>query len=388
MIAFMPWATVQEPTRFGEFEIMPFESAATAGAVPDELIEAIGAIFRAHGYEQQVDWERRPIVRALTSGFVDDLDADTRREYFAFRTRLAFAGLAKRQFFGHRYCNGDNLQLVIQAFTPDHAGGAAIRRRRRDGYGVNIVAAGKLHIPRPAHVSIGCELGQDLDASLLTALEALSTDAGPIWPRVADAIELCVRGNTDSPDVSPHNELTDLVGAFGRLADAWEPEKIVKAFVGLLPQPPVATGPFAPPPLSPGPKWQDARIQELVQKHGSLRGAWLTDAYILRSQYSHGRLQSPYASGWSTDEHLLLGAFIFPLVVKALLVREHQYVWAPEDRLRDRAVDTLLTQNLFDIPASTPADPADPRSPWGQVMYELRMRAAAEEICRQLQDEQ
>ncbi len=386
MVAFAPWVTVTQRMQVGDFEIVPFDDAVSKGEISTKLISAIGAIFKAHGYERQVDWERRVLLRLASRGLLDDLSPDEMRDYFVFRTRLAFATLADRQFFGLRYCNADNLQLVVQAFTPDSAGGAAIQTRRRDGSALNIVAVGRLHIERPAHVSISCELPRDLDSSLLLALEPLASSDAPVWTRVSEAIELYVRANTDSPDVSPHSELTDLVGAFGRLADAWDQDGMVKAFVDLAPEPAAATGPFAPPPLPRGPKWQDARTQGLIQKHGSLRAAWLADAYVLRSQYSHGRVRSPYDSRWSTDEHLLLGAFIFPLVVKALLAREHRYVLTPEDRLRDRAFDTLLTQNLFDIPPFNPADPAESRSPWGQVMYELRMRAVAEEMSRRIAD--
>ena len=48
--------------------------------------------------------------------------------------------------------------------------------------------------------------------------------------------------------------------------------------------------------------------------------------------------------GWLPSEHLVMAAFVFPLVVKMSLVQEGRYALSRADEIRCRAVDALLTR--------------------------------------------
>ena len=74
------------------------------------LKDAIGAVLEAYGFRRDVDRASVPVLRHQNTTFTADLSDDEVAEYFEFRTRLTFAALAARQFFGHRYCNSDNLR--------------------------------------------------------------------------------------------------------------------------------------------------------------------------------------------------------------------------------------------------------------------------------------
>lgn len=384
--AFLPWSTLSERVRVGSFHLVPCGEAIASGEVPPELKDGVVAILSGYGKTRAVDRRHVPLIHHESVGVVDDLSDELVEAYFDFRQRLAFSVLAARRFFQHRYANSENASLVVQRFTPEHAGATVITSRRRDGSVNNIIPKGLLKIRRPDHVDGWCELPRDLDTPLLEALEQASASAPDRWPQLADAIRLFVGANTDSPDVAPHSELVDLVSAFSRTANVWKEADTVSAFVKILPSPP-------PPPdearqarlLDPalGPKLNNDRVASALESGRSLREVWLSDAYILRSQVGHGRVaQSPYPSIWTLRQHLLLGAVAFPLYVKGILASNGLYSWSREDEQLNDALDALLTIEPFAVTAdddeSNDAEGLPKKHPWREVFF----RAASRRLAR------
>lgn len=344
MLCFLPWATITEPIRFGAFHLTPAGVAIEQGDVDMEYHAATGAILQAYDRTRPVDQRSVPLLRRGDRQFTSDLTSEQITEYFEFRTRLTFAVLAARQFFSYRYANSDNTRLIIQEFTPERAGGAVLEHRRRDGSVRNLVPAGRLSVPRPGHVSGWCELPKDVDVKLLTALEAASANAPPSWPRIAEAIRLFVGANTDSPGIDMHSELIDVVSAFNRLADQWDEKGTVQGLLHDLPAPSEMLR------HPDGPKAAEPRVRAAIEKGESIRAVWLKDAYILRSQFGHGRVvPPPYRSTWSEREHLLLAAVIFPLYIKAALEKEGLYTMTDEDVAMNAAFDALALLAPFSV---------------------------------------
>jgi hypothetical protein len=374
MLCFFPWAGITERLVFGSFHLAPCGEALASGEISADLRDAIGAILEAYGFRRDVDRARVPILRHEGKSFTADLSDDEVAEYFEFRTRLTFAALAARQFFGHRYCNSDNLRLVIQGFSVERAGGALITTRRRDGAQSNMVPRGVLRVPRPMHVAPSCQLPLDLDSPLLDALELAGRTSTPSWPRLEEGIRLFVGANSDSSDVGPHAEVVDTVSAFSRLADAWDEKGTVDGFLAALPASNESDAEGY------GPKAADQRLRRTVASGRPVRAAWLSDAYVLRSQYGHGRVGSPpYRSTWSVHEHLLLGALAFPLMVKAMLASEGMYLFTDMDVTANNAFDTLAT---FD-PFATLGE--DERHPWRDTLARISLRPLAHALAAALE---
>lgn len=389
-LAFLPWSTLTERVRVGAYHLVPCGEAIASGEIPPELKDGVAAILSGYGKTRVVDRRHVPLIHHDSVGVVDDLSDDLVEAYFDFRQRIAFSVLSARRFFQHRYANSDNASLVMQRFTPEHAGATVITSRRRDGSVNNIIPKGLLKVRRPDHVAGWCELPNDMDGALLEALEQAADSEKQLWPRLADSIRLFVGANTDSPDVAPHSELVDLVSAFSRTADVWKEADTVAAFIKVLPAPP-------PPPdearqarlFDPelGPKLKNPRVVSGLENGRSLRELWLSDAYILRSQVGHGRVaQPPYPSIWILREHLLLGAIAYPLYVKGILASIGLYSWSRDDEQLNDALDALLTIEPF---AVTDDDGDDGRAdteglrkrhPWHEVFF----RAASRRLARML----
>jgi hypothetical protein len=374
MLAFLPWAKIPERLEYGRFHLVPFETAVTSGEIPASLLPAVETILEGYGLTRPVDRSRVPLLRHDDAECTAELTDEQIGTYYRFRNRLAFAALAARRFFGHRYWNSDSLRLDVRSFTPGNSSQVLVTRRRRDGAQHIIYATGTFHEKKPDYVD-WCELLRDVDHPLLAALEQAGAAGGPVTDRLAELMTLFVRANTDSPAVDPQSELVDMVSAFGRLADEWKADAVVSGFLELLP-PPANRNDVT------GPKLTDARLDRSLRAGAPLRGAWLTDAFALRHQFGHGRVQNPrYDSTWTTGEHLLLSAWILPIAVKALLARGGHYVFSPVDEFRTRTFEDLLALEPF---ASVPSQYSDeePISAWSAVMRDLEMRFAGEQIER------
>lgn len=375
MLAFLPWATVSKPMRFGSFHIVSCSAALATGAIPADLRGAVDTILEGYGHKRPVDRAQVPLLRRDDLEFAAELDDSQIAAYYDFRTRLTFAALAERHYFYDlRYCCSDSVRLDIRSFTPQSTGAVVVQRRRRDGFQRIIYSTGTYHERKPDYVG-WCDLCRHADVPLLDALEQCAARGDELWGRLADAIAVFVRANSDSPAVDPQSELIDTVSAFSRLVDASKEPRVVGRFLSLLPAPREKKG-------ATGPKVRGDRVRQALQGGRSLRDVWLEDAFNLRHQFGHGRALAPgYSASWTLHEHLLLSAWIFPVAVKALLANEGLYTFTPEDRFRDRVFEELLEIDPYaSLPAPEPGE--DPVPAWRAVMSDMRMRFAGEEIER------
>lgn len=378
MLSFLPWASITEPVRFGEFHLVPLGVALHSKVVPTAMAGSVRSVLAAYGKTRWVDTASVPLLRRDDLTALADLDDEQVTDYFGFRLRLTFAALASRRFFDHRYRNSDHLRLFIQGFRSDEVGGAIIQSRRRDGAVNDILPKEHLNIPRPHHVSGSCELPRDLDGPLLDALERIGRTNPELGERIDDVVRLFVHANTDSPDVAEHSELVDMVSAFGRLVDRWKEPETVAAFLQLLPgpDPDMRSG-------SPGPRAADPRIIAATATK-PLRGVWLKDAFLLRHNFGHGRLTAPTTTPiWSHREHLLLGAVALPLAVKAALQRAGLYSFSEQDETLNRAFDDLTLVEPF-APVRRDDDNHHHTSPWREVIAAAHLRPLALELAKAL----
>lgn len=372
MLCFLPWATLTEPVHVGAFYLTPVSSALDDGEIPAAQVAAVETILEAYGHRRPVDRQEVPLLRRPGLGITADLTDEQVAEYFEFRIRLTFSVLGARRFFSHPYCNSDNIRLVIQGFTPERAGGALLRHRRRDGSTRIIVPPGNLSVSRPHHVSDWCELPRNMDRGLLEAME-IASEREELWGRLGEAARLFVGANTDSPDVSIHAELIDTISAFSRMANEWDEKGTVSHFAKSLPPPATPVDDFN------GAKATHPRVKAAIGTGDSVRALWLKDGYILRSQFGHGRVEAPgYSSIWTEREHLLLSAVAFPLYAKAILEKEGLYEMSAHDVIMDRAFDQLVLIEPFAQVGE------DKKVPWNTVVGEVQMQAFAERLEREL----
>jgi hypothetical protein len=213
---------------------------------------------------------------------------------------------------------------------------------------------------------------------MLQALE-LARERSARWPELEEAIRLFVGANTDSPDVGVHAELVDSVSAFSRLAGAWDERGTVDGFIAALPPPTESDA------ENYGSRSGEDRLRQALANGRSVRAAWLSDAYRLRSQYGHGHVGTPpYRPTWSVHEHLLLSSVALPLTVKGVLAREGFYTLTDMDVVLNDSFDTLATLPQFGADES---DEEESRHPWRDVMARISFRPLANQLAAALRAE-
>jgi hypothetical protein len=73
-----------------------------------------------------------------------------------------------------------------------------------------------------------------------------------------------------------------------------------------------------------------------------IHSVWIRELCVLRGMTIHSSPLHKRQNMWDDFQHLLMGSFVFPLLVKVLLSQESLYLMTPEDAGSARAVDKLL----------------------------------------------
>jgi hypothetical protein len=83
-------------------------------------------------------------------------------------------------------------------------------------------------------------------------------------------------------------------------------------------------------------------------------------------------------------EHLLIGAFVFPLLIKALLAGESFYSLTADDIGASRAVDKLLSTNQW---GEMPEESSSNETRWSEIIGDEILHAHLEEGWRDWEKE-
>jgi hypothetical protein len=365
MLAFFPWLDLDEEVRLQEFSLIRFERGGRPGGGIQPTLDAVLELY--------VVGDDRPIPKATLlqlpgGGITDDLDDDVRNDLFALGELIALAGLAKRQYFApFHYANRDNFTLIIQAFS-DPTGGVAVRNRRRDGSTHAYKSRGGARVRRPDHVAAAG--GVQIDVPLLEAL--LKLRSSDRWPDFEEAIFFFNRANTDGNDVFEQAEIVSTTSAFERVLGcrSGKEQELAERFVD---------------------EWRQsrcllpsgcARIPAGQKQHvgKSIAELWIRDFFRHRGNVGHGRKQTAHPALWSAEEHLLLGAYAFPLLLKMLLNKLGLYRESWEEQVDVDVFEELACTKLFAEVREERDDGKEGQLvwPWGEIRGRARLRRALE----------
>lgn len=321
MLCFFPWLTLDENVDIDRFRLVSFQRGQAPGGLGSAeqgLIDGVLAPFRVpHGPVNVAT-----IAHLEGKAYTADLDEAERNDLFVFSQVVTFSGLAARQFCNlaaARYCNAADFAFLIQGFR-EEPNGTFFDVRRRDGYTSKRVTAEAYQVLAPAHLSFTRPI--DLDVGLLRAF--MNARGRPIWDRLFEAVGPFLRANTDSADTAEQTEVVEMVGAFEKALGVWGSDALKREF-----------GQHFRPTRDISPR--DApRIPPARRNGPSVRRFWIDDLYSLRNAHAHGSQAPPADLLWGRIEHLLLGAYALPLLVKSLLNEEQLYELTTTDQ---RAID-------------------------------------------------
>lgn len=336
MLSFFPWYQLEETIDLGLFELLPYKRALKPVGIGLEIQETIDVVLKPyyHSHERQIS--RGMLMRLKDKGLIDDLSENERSDAFSFSEIVSLAGLCSREYFDLTYCNSHNFTFVIQSFR-GASGGVALTSRRRDGSTFGYVAPGTFKEIQPHHVS--SSMVTNLDPDLLKSLVEFSEHKN--GERLVEASFGFNRANTDSPNVPDASEVVLMVGAFERIlgVDNGREELLAENFCSKF-------RPHSPMPIEANPRIP----RNTFTNCASVQEIWIRDFFRVRGNLAHGRRRSEYRSLWSVNEHLLLGAYAFPLLVKTLMVQSGCYHFTPQDTFDIDVFEQLTSVELLKVP--------------------------------------
>jgi hypothetical protein len=310
MLTFLPWKTVTKEHRLGQFRIFPYYLGTN---------KAYDAVLSNFHTVSDIPIESASIIEIESLGPDVDIGGNLLIQVFEFGEILALSFLSKRKFFSDNdYSNYHSLRIVIQSYK-DGIPGIFVNTRRRDG------SAGSHLTDRSAvtkalpyiYISDDLTLDEDLCKSLL------KYSMLPDRPML-DTIFHYLQANTDSHDITYHSELVLMSGAIEGLLGVknGNTSEITKNFCSLLGSVLKLDSSI------------DSNLRKSQKKQSidsNIRSRWIKDFVVSRGDIAHGRKQPEYKSIWSIEEHMVISAEIYPLLVKAKLRELGLYAFKDSD---------------------------------------------------------
>ncbi|MCL5772592.1 MAG: hypothetical protein M1479_10040 [Actinobacteria bacterium] len=339
MLAFLPWLKIKNNFDIENFKLVRFE-VLEEDSSKEKFQNTCEAIIRPYYTNIGDSINECTLIFLNNKDFFEDFTDDEIESLFSFVEILTFSGLSKREFFSNfSYFNSSNFHFVVQGFNKDLEG-VTIVTRRRDGQSKNFIDIGSYKVIMPFYVNNSMvKIDINLFKSLLDAQKKLKDK----WLDFSDAIFFFNRANTDSDQITKHQEAVMMIGAFQRILMCKKNSKIdelIKNFKNS----------FTPKKDLDISKSKRILNSKYANKIGTLREAWLNDFYQLRGDYAHGKKETKKQMVWNAREHLLLGSYMFPLLVKLSLNKDQYYDLSEEDFYDIELFEQLAEVDLFKKP--------------------------------------
>lgn len=341
MLALLPWLQLHKPIREGRFHLFP---QGVRDAPPADVALAVSAATMGRVLAQYCHSVRFPLVNVALIQYDGqplgaDLDEPDRTAIFQFAQHLAVSGLSDRRFVGgfvDGYTASGHYQAVIQRFTEPYSGSISQTYRRKDGHTDVVLGESDAYFVRPAHLVAQGE--PNLNLQLLKALQAATLLPDRIREHVAASVTQFLLANSDSPDVSLEVETIATYAALERVSNSSQRLGDMQAkLLAIL----SVVDDFS---------WVAELHRELGLDHTARRlvlSSWLKGIYALRGNVAHGKPARLAPQQWTQQEHLLAGAFVYPLVLKCLLAQHRLYSLTAEDVAWVVGLEKLLGDRPF-----------------------------------------
>jgi hypothetical protein len=366
VLFFFPWVASRDVLHLGELSLIPYERGQLPGALHGVSQEIIDTVLRSYG---DVAFTSPPnaftsIRQATLLTWAADAEGLELPENQIFERLkqaryIAFSALAQRRFCSHGgYCNADGYEVMAQSFAAERPGSISITTRRRDGFTQTYISrTSSPRFLRPEHVDSRLHIG--IDEALARAL--LELPLSDLKCQIDEAIAAFLRANTDASTMLPHAELVLMRSAFETLLGASHRandlrRKFSEHFTGDLPNPPVWGNGI----------YTEACWQERWPQSTRPLDAWVRDLCDARNSAAHGVRTNGQPPIWQSHNHLLFSSWLFPLMVKKVLVDAGLYQLSDEDAAARKGCEAFLAHDLL-----SPIDEDSDERWWNRIDSEI-----------------
>ncbi len=343
-IAFLPWLRLKTTYRIAGVEFVPLRDASNVtSTILVDARDSLNAILSSYidRKGQSID---NCVVATIPGRGWNLLDSDFPDVEWA--TALLFlACWASNEYFRAMgpYVNSSSFRLVWQRFSgvPQDI---ALTSRRRDG---STLDGGYKHGQVKFSAPLQCSLHEPatVDDALLKSLDCGNARQCETTQRLRYALSFVQLANTDDGLMTEPAEAILMGSAFEQLLRGdGSAYNLGRKFDVLFKSCGGVTVEDAKKARS-GIKIDESKPERAaVQPQWWVHRKWIEELYNVRNKSAHEGTAIGQNWGWSPAEHLLMAAWVFPLVVKLLLQRDSYYTFSDDDTSRCLAVDKLLAE--------------------------------------------
>lgn len=377
-IYFFPWLDAPKTIDFGSVVLEPYERGQLPGdqkRITQAEIDEVMNFYKASPTESV---QNCLLIRLPDHQIGEDLNEDEKSFLRVFGELLCFSHIAERTYFGwdYHYCCKEDFAVHGHGWPSERFDGhIVIHTRRRDGISYNMTDAeyGAYHRPHNANKSSNLQESPPLLQPLLQAFQNMNDDQ---WGDIYECVINYNLANTDNALIAPEAEMVLLHSAFDAIFrdvgdKPKERTKVFQAYMGT----PLKTAAD----LEDDSCLADLIIKRDNGKNLSLVEHWIRDFKLTRGHHAHGGTTRNYPGLWSQPNHLVLGSFILPLLLKKRLESAGFHTWSHEDQANLAAFERLIQYNHF---SDKWCDDVRKRSehPWYQARQAARQEASRKEM--------
>lgn len=381
LIAFLPWLNLPAAVSLAGVQFVPFRDKK--GKVFPGLSDLESSLrIILSGF---VDLENRAIENCTIACIegkspIWDLSQEDHSLIQRAVQFLILAAISGNEYYAGgigSYANAAAFQLLMQRFEepPDWI---SFQIRRRDGVTLD---GGYKHGEVRITVPSACRIVRavSVDEGLVESFNKAIGSDSKTMRRLIPALSFFNIANSDSETMLLEAEAILTASAFEQLLEtdgsyklSCEAGELLKSFGSVETKLARSARPGIA--LTSG--------YEAQQNGWFVHRKWAEELYDLRSKLVHGESLSKRVWGWSPAEHLVMGAFVFPLLVKLCLAQEGHYTPDDEDQAKCRSIDLLLSKTEWHKIVGTNSIATLWRETILEAKLEMARRKAAEVLIK------
>lgn len=377
-IYFFPWLDAPKTMDFGSVLLEPYERGKFPGdqeLVTQAEIDEVMNFYKASPTE---NIQSCLMIRLPNKKIGEDLSEDEKGFLRVFAELLCFSHIAERTFFGrdYHYCCKEDFAFHGHGWASERFNGfIVIQSRRRDGFNQNMTDAESAAYHRPHNANKGSNL-QEQPSLLQPLLQAFKNMDDSLRVDIYECIINYNLANTDNALITPEVEMVLLHSAFDaifrKVGDC--PARRAEVFQNYFDKSLIGVERLK----------KDSCLVDPITKRDkgkklSLIEHWINDFKLTRGHCAHGGTTRNYPGIWSQKNHLVLGSFILPLLVKKRMESAGFYRWSHTDQANLAAFERFVQYDHFsdkwcgDIRHRS-------KHPWNRVQKAAQKKASTREI--------
>ena len=339
VIAFLPWLKLPHPVDVGAVRFHPVDLKCMAIPGGDAINTQFPRVLSSYR-----DRKGDPIQSCTIALFPLEqrqwhIDQERHSDVLTASRILAISALSEQRFYDQLAptMNSTMFHVVLQGIEIGSDSLALPIRRRGLSSRTGGLTYDRVVFQQPLQIDY-TKIENDFPVRILHALEDARSNQSTAWQAIEASLGFFLRGHADDQDLTNDECVLLSVIAFERLL--LQPSKsgalkFAEAFTDLWIS-------FSSKPLKDATHLKTDPPFSEPQKTWPIHKKWAKEFYETRSSVAHQGPHEKRSINWLPEQHLVVAAFLYPLIIKIKLASEERYVLSETEAGKCDALDFLL----------------------------------------------